>query len=90
MDYITESMEITYFSPIEQVIICENITIIDDTLSEDIELFGVTLTSSDSAVSFIVTSGVIIIVDNDSETICCSLNGYVDTNTLFLLTQILV
>ena len=83
-------MDITYFSPIEEVIICENITIIHDTLSEDIELFGVTLTSSDSAVSFIVSSGVIIIVDNDSETICCSLNGYVDTRTLFLLTQTLV
>ncbi|CAI8049200.1 hypothetical protein GBAR_LOCUS27080, partial [Geodia barretti] len=33
VDYIRESMDITYFSPIEEVIICENITIIHDTLS---------------------------------------------------------
>lgn len=53
-----------------EVIICEDVTITDDLLNEEIEPFGVTLTTVDPAISFVVSSGVIIIVDNDSESIC--------------------
>ena len=67
MDYTIESMDITYFPVIEQVIICEDVSITDDNLNEEIELFGVTLTSLDGAVIFTISSGVIIIADNDSE-----------------------
>lgn len=70
MDYVGESADVTYFPSIVEVIICENVTITDDTLNEEIEPFGVTLTTVDPAISFVVSSGVIIIVDNDSESIC--------------------
>ena len=56
-----------YFPSIVDVIICENITITDDLLEEEIELFGVTLTSNDPAVTFLVSSGVVIIVDDDGQ-----------------------
>ena len=67
IDYIVESTDITYFPAIVEVIICENVTIVNDVLEEEIETFGVTLTTFDSAASFLVSSGVIIIVDNDGQ-----------------------
>ena len=67
VDYLRESTEVTYFPSIVEVIICENVTITNDLLEEEIEIFGVTLTTADPAVSFVVSSGVIIIVDNDSQ-----------------------
>ena len=66
-DYIPESTPITYFPAIVEVIICENVTIVNDLLEEEIETFGVTLTAVDSAATFLVSSGVIIIVDNDGQ-----------------------
>ena len=65
MDYTGESTEITYFPRITEVIICENVTITNDAIEEEIEIFGVTLTSSDPAVMFLISFGSIIIVDND-------------------------
>lgn len=50
-----------------EVIICENVTITNDVLEEEIETFGVTLTATDPRVLFLVSSGVIIIVDNDGQ-----------------------
>ena len=44
---------------------CTDVTIVDDLLEEEAEEFGVTLTSTDPSVSFLVSSGVIIIADND-------------------------
>lgn len=69
IDYVGESSEITYFPRIEEVIICENVTINNDELEEEFEIFGVTLTTQDPAVSFLVSSGTVIIVDNDSQSI---------------------
>ena len=65
MDYTGESTEITYFPRITEVIICENVTITNDAIEEEIEIFGVTLTSSDPAVTFLISFGSIIVVDND-------------------------
>ena len=67
VDYTGESTDVTYFSPIEEVIICENIAITDDMLGEPIEEFGILLTSTDPAVSFLTSSGIIIIVDDDGQ-----------------------
>lgn len=69
VDYVGESSEITYFPRIEDVIICENVTINDDTIEEEIEIFRVTLTTQNPVVTFRESSGIIIIVDNDSKSI---------------------
>ena len=67
VDYIGETAEITYFPTIVAVIVCENVTITDDQLEEEAEQFGLTLTSDDPAVTFLVSFGDVIIADNDSE-----------------------
>lgn len=65
-DYVGESSDITYFPRIEEVIICENVTINDDTMQEEIEIFRVTITTLNPVVTFRESSGIVIIVDNDS------------------------
>ena len=66
-DYIPESTDITYFPAIVEVIICENVTIVNDLLEEEFETFGVTLTTMDPVATFSVSSGIIIIADNDGQ-----------------------
>lgn len=67
IDFIGESTDVTYFPTIAEVIICENITIINDDSAESFEEFGVTLSSDDPAVTFLVSQGTVIIVDDDGQ-----------------------
>ena len=65
VDYIGGSIPVTYFPLITEAIICVTYPIIDDVALESFELFGVTLTSTDPAVTFLIDSGAVLIADND-------------------------
>ena len=77
VDYVGESTDVTYFPSIVEVFICENVTITDDFLEEEIELFGVTLTTTDPSINLLISSGVIIIVDNDGQCVCVVETRYI-------------
>ena len=47
--------------------ICVNVDIIDDELVEGMEEFGLSLSSSDQVVAFIIQTAVVVIEDNDCE-----------------------
>lgn len=55
------------FSPNLEVTLCSQIPIQNDSVLEDDETFSVLLSTSDSSVSLVPSSGLVTIVDDDSK-----------------------
>ena len=69
-DYVAETATIR-FDPINtEPIICERITLIDDSVNEPSEMFFADLSTSDPAVVFLVSTTAITILDDDRESLC--------------------
>ena len=69
MDYQPLTTNITYNPAMarEEIIVCEFIDIIDDTIPEDMETLSVRLDSTDPAIAFAIPTAPIAITDNDSK-----------------------
>ncbi len=68
-DYISEVTTIQYAAPQQEVIICEQLELIDDLISEPLETFSVQLSviTMNINVMFMIDSATITIVDNDDD-----------------------
>jgi len=55
------------FTPTGDTVICQNITIVDDSLAEDTQVFLASLDTSDSSVMLLPENATISIEDNDGK-----------------------
>ena len=65
MDFVPETAVITFDPMNSEPIICEIIQLVNDIFFEEAEQFFVDLSSSDPAVTFIIQSASIFIINDD-------------------------
>ena len=65
-DYVGIAPSLT-FTPTGDTVICHNITIVDDSLVEDTQVFLAALETADSSVRLLPDIATISIVDNDGK-----------------------
>ena len=71
-DYVSKMSQIKYDSALEEVLICERVTIIDDNEPEGLETFTVQLELVTTGINviFVFQSAAVTIVDDDSKPSC--------------------
>ena len=90
MDYEPLTTNITYNPAMarEEIIVCEFINIIDDTIPEDMETLSVRLNSTDPAITFGTQTAPIAITDNDSKCDHILLCSVMTISTVIILKSI--
>ena len=68
-DYIDLTMDLTFDSEIQNDTLCVDVPINDDNLCETDEIFDVTLTTADPAVTLDPDTGTVTIIDDDGKSV---------------------